>query len=397
MFSAFFYLLRNRGLNVSMSEWLTFVEAMDKGLFSANFTQFYYLSRSILVKSEADFDKFDCVFLEYFKDVAVDMDKLPQELLDWLNNPDREKLGDQGRGDLYLGLSREEIERMFQERLKEQKSQHNGGTYWIGTDGASPFGNDGEARTGIRVGGESRRRLALDVAGERKFRDFRDDAVLDTRSFQLAFRRLRQFSSRVDAPRTELNINATIKSTCDNAGRLKLIFDKPRKNTVKLMLLIDSGGSMDSYSSLCASLFQAVSKSNHFSDLKVYYFHNCITSHLYRTPRIDYRDTIATDWVLNNLDGEYRVIIVGDALMDLSELMSGRYAGAGKTAPSGLERLRMFKERYRHLVWLTPEDNEYVVGGYWGRSYGVIKQEVEVHPLTVENLTKVIKKLMVAR
>ena len=397
MFNAFFYLLRARGLNISMSEWLTFVEALDKGLLSTNFTQFYYLSRSILVKSEADYDKFDCAFLEYFKDVAVDTDALPRELLDWLNNPQREKIGDQGRGDLYMGLSREEIERMFRERLREQREQHNGGTYWIGTDGASPFGNDGEANTGIRVGGVSRRRMALDVAGERRFRDFRDDAVLDIRSFQLAFRRLRQFSNRVDAPRTELNINSTIKATCDNAGRLKLVFDKPRKNTVKLMLLIDSGGSMEYYSGLCASLFQAVSKSNHFSDLRVYYFHNCITSQLFTTPRIDYRDAIPADWVLRNISGEYRVIIVGDALMDLTELMNSRYIGAGKNAPSGLERLRMFKQRYRHLVWLTPEDNEPVVNGYWGRSYGIIKQEVDVHTLTVENLARIIRKLLAAR
>ncbi|MDL2210659.1 VWA domain-containing protein [Desulfovibrio sp. OttesenSCG-928-O18] len=396
MFGSFFYLLRARGLNVSLSEWLTFVEAMDKGLFDANFTQFYYLSRSILVKSEADFDKFDSVFLEYFKDVAVESDKLPQELLDWLNNPDHEKRGDLGRGDMVLGLSHDEIESMFKKRLEEQKEEHNGGTYWVGTDGASPFGNDGEGKKGIRVGGASRHRMAMAVAGDRKYRDFRDDAVLNNRSFQLAFRRLRQFSNRIDAPRTELNITDTINATCNNFGKLKLVFDKPRKNTVKLMLLIDSGGSMECYSSMCASLFQAVSKSNHFRDLKVYYFHNCITGNLFTTPRINYRDAIKTDWVLNNIDSEYRVIIVGDALMDVMELTSNRYPG-GLHQPTGLQRLRMFRERYRHLVWLTPSDNESMRGSFWGESYEVIKREVDMHVLTVENLTKVIKKLLVAR
>jgi uncharacterized protein with von Willebrand factor type A (vWA) domain len=396
VFGAFFYLLRGRGLDVSLSEWLTFVEALDKGLYNANFTEFYYLARSILVKSEADFDAFDAVFLEYFKDVAASTDKLPQALLNWLNNPDHEKRGDLGRGEQALALSHEDIWKMFAERLKEQKEEHNGGSYWVGTDGASPFGNDGESKKGIRVGGASRRRMALEVAGERRYRDFREDATLNTRSFQLAFRRLRQFSKRVDALPTELNINATVKKTCDNCGRLKLVFDKPRKNTVKLLLLIDSGGSMDSYSGLCASLFQAVSKSNHFRDLKVYYFHNCFKGTLYKTPKISYRESVKTEWVLRNLDGAYRVIIVGDALMDAYELTGYSRSGGGSSA-SGLDWLRRFKARYRRLVWLTPADNEMMVGSFWGESYDIIRNEVDTRPLTVENLTAVIKKLMVAR
>ncbi|MDR1397594.1 MAG: VWA domain-containing protein [Desulfarculales bacterium] len=397
MFGPFFYLLRARGLDVSLSEWLTLVEAMDKGLSHAGFTQFYYLARSVLVKSEVDYDKFDRVFLEFFKDVAFTSDELPQELLDWLNNPDHERHGDLGRGDLADALDNDEIARMFRERLLEQKEEHNGGTYWIGTDGASPFGNAGESRKGIRVGGASQGRMAMAVAGARRYRDFRDDTTLNTRSFQLAFRRLRQFSNRVDAPRTELDINQTVRATCDNFGFLKLVFAKPRKNTVKLMLLMDSGGSMDSYGSLCASLFQAVSKSNHFKDLKVYYFHNCIKSHLYKSPRITYRESLGTDWVLNNIDGEYRVIIVGDALMDSSELTAGGYFSQRPDALNGLQWLRRFKERYRHLVWLTPENNDLLVSRFWGASYSLIKREVDTHVLTVENLTNVIKKLMIAR
>lgn len=397
MFGPFFYLLRARGLDVSLSEWLTFVEAMDKGLCRANFSQFYSLSRSILVKSEADFDRFDRAFLEYFKDVPFESDELPADLLKWLNEPDHEKHGDLGRGHLTDGLSHDDIRRMFRERLMEQNSEHHGGTYWIGTDGASAFGNDGESSRGIRVGGASGRRSAMEVAGERRFRDFRDDAGLNIRSFQLAFRRLRQFSNRVDLPRTELNINGTIAETCNNAGRLKLVFDKPRKNAVKLMLLIDSGGSMDCHASLCASLFQAVSKSNHFKDLKVYYFHNCFKSNLYTTPRITYRESVKTDWVLRNLDGEYRVIIVGDALMDPAELTGGSYSSRNADAPTGLNWLKRFKERYRHLVWLTPEDSSSLTGSYWGQSYGIIAKEVETRTLTVATLTEVVKKLMVAR
>jgi len=397
MFGPFFYLLRARGLDVSLSEWLTLVEAMDKGLAQAGLTQFYYLARSVLVKSEVDYDKFDRVFLEYFKDVAFTSDELPKELLDWLNSPDHHRKGDQGRGELPLVYSNEEIVQMFKERLLEQKEEHNGGTYWIGTDGASPFGNAGEGEKGIRVGGVSQRRMAMAVAGERRFRDFRDDTTLNTRSFQMAFRRLRQFSNRIDTPKTELNISQTVRATCDNFGFLKLVFDKPRKNTVKLMLLMDSGGSMESYSSLCASLFQAVNKSNHFRDLKVYYFHNCIKTLLYTTPRISYREAVKTEWVLNNIGSDYRVIIVGDALMDSSELTGGGYYSFRSDMPSGLQWLRRFTERYKRLVWMTPTDSEYMVDSYWGESYKIIRREVEMHPLTVENLTAVIKKLMVAR
>ena len=397
MFASFFYLLRARGLQVSLNEWMTFVEALDKGLFGANFTQFYYLARSILVKSEADYDRFDRAFLEFFKDVPFDSEALAEELLKLLDDPNHEKKGDQGRGRNVLSLSDEKIRKMFKERLEEQNNEeHNGGSYWIGTDGASAFGNDGEALKGIRVGGKSKRRLAMSVAGERRFRDFRDDTVLDTRDFQLAFRSLRQFSSRIDAPRTELNVDGTIKETCDNSGHLKLVFDKPRKNTVKLMLLIDSGGSMDLYSDLCTSLFQAVSKSNHFKDLKVFYFHNCFTNKLYKTPQILYRESVETDWILQNLDSDYKVIVVGDALMSTWELVDNRYYRQ-ESQPSGLERLRMFKERYPHLVWLNPTDDEPRPGGFWGKSYLLIKNEIDMYKLTVENLGMVMKKLMVAR
>ena len=400
MFGSFFYLLRARGLKVSLSEWLTFVEAMDKGLIETNFTQFYYLTRSILVKSEADFDRFDSVFMEYFKDVAAESDELPAELLEWLDNPairQLDRLPDTGRANLFRSLSEKQIEKAFKERLAEQKEEHNGGTYWIGTQGASPYGNAGESLRGIRVGGVSRHRRAMSVAGERLYRDFRDDAGLDVRSFQLAFRRLRQFSNRVDAPRSELNIDATIDATCGNAGHLKLVFEKPRKNTVKLLLLMDSGGSMDQYSSMCAALFQAVSRSNHFKDLKVYYFHNCFGNRFYRTPAVDYRDSVMTEWILNNIDGEYKVIVVGDALMDMWELTRGSYPRNDSTMPTGITWLRRFREKYKRMVWFTPANNDNLVDSFWGASYGIIKKEVETKQLTVETLTATVKKLMVAR
>ena len=399
MFSAFFYLLRARDLDVSLNEWMTLMEALDKGLCRASLTDFYYLCRAVLVKSEVDYDKFDGAFLEYFKDISF-TDTIPPELLNWLENPKDPKKDtfDLDRAEENELLSGDDIQRMFRERLAEQKEEHNGGSYWIGTGGVSVFGNDGFSPKGIRVGGSSRRRLAMEVAGERKYRDFRDDKVLDERRFQMAFRSLRQFSSRVDAPKTELDIDKSIEATGNNAGRLKLVFNRPRKNTVKLMMLIDSGGSMEYYSHLCTSLFQAVNKSNHFKDLKVYYFHNCIKANLYTSPLIRSAEMVSTDWVLANIDSEYRVIMVGDAAMAPDELLDPIYNyTTGEISPSPLEWLRAFRAAYPRMVWMNPTQRQSWYRSYWGQSYNIIAREVDMYTLTVENLEIALKKLMVSR
>ncbi|MFR9144046.1 MAG: VWA containing CoxE family protein, partial [Lentihominibacter sp.] len=275
MFLEFFYLLRAKGLEVSINEWMILEEALDKGLAHSSLMGFYNLCRSILIKSESEYDKFDAVFAEYFKNVQTPED-LPEEFWEWLNESDHQRpIDDKGTGDEFP-KELEELLEMFEERIKEQKEKHDGGCYWIGTGGTSVMGRGGFHTSGIRTGGPSRHKSAVQVAGERNFKDFRQDKILDIRQFQMAFRRLRQYSSRVDAQETELNIDKTIDETCDNAGMLKIVYDKPRKNTVKVLLLIDSDGSMLPYSRLCNRLFQAVSQANHFKDLKIYYFHNCI-------------------------------------------------------------------------------------------------------------------------
>ena len=185
MFVGFFYLLRQRGFGVSLNEWMTLMEGLLLGLHRSTLTGFYDLCRAVLVKSEADYDKFDAAFLEYFKDVPFPEELLPDELMDWLNHPKnaleefRAFLREQG----YAEKSIDEILKMFEERLKEQKEEHNGGSYWIGTGGYSNFGNAGHSPQGIRVGGESIYRRAFQVAGERKYRDFRRDNTLDIRQF----------------------------------------------------------------------------------------------------------------------------------------------------------------------------------------------------------------------
>lgn len=398
MFTPFFYLLRARGLPVSFNEWMSLLEALEKGLAGASFTTFYYLCRAVLVKSEADFDRFDGAFLEYFKDMQF-ADELPQELLDWLENP-KDKPGeelDMERAMKNAGIDPEEIQRMFLERLEEQKEEHNGGSYWVGTGGVSVFGNNGYSPRGIRVGGESKHRVAFQVAGERKFRDFRGDNTLDTRQFQMAFRMLRQFSSRVDEAKTEFDIDQTIRETCDNAGNLKVVYQKPRKNTVKVLLLMDSGGSMEYYSRLCSALFQAVSKSSHFKDLKVFYFHNCVYSKIYTEPTLRTRLTIDTQWILDNISSDYKVIFVGDALMDVSELMQGSYYNYGvRDEIPGMTWLQRFLDKYPHTIWLNP-GRPPMYGSYWGKTYHIIGDAFDMYPLTVEDLKQGLKKLMVAR
>lgn len=395
MFTAFFYLLRARGLPISLNEWMTLTEALDKGLAGASFTGFYYLCRAILVKNEADFDKFDGAFLEFFKDVEFQKE-LPQELLDWLENPkDKPKDEfDMERAEQNQFLSAQEIQKMFLERLEEQKEEHNGGSYWVGTGGVSVFGNSGYSPKGIRVGGEAKHRLAMHVAGERKFRDFRNDNILDTRQFQMAFRRLRQYSSRLDEARTEFDVEGTIRETCDNAGKLKVVYDKPRKNSVKVLLLMDSGGSMDYFSRMCSSLFQAVSKSSHFKDLKVYYFHNCIYSKVYTEPMMWYQTAVDTQWLFQNLSSDYKVIIVGDAMMEPSELMQGSwYAYNGRDDVPGIEWFRRLKAKYPHVVWLNPAKRP-TYTGYWTKTYDVLEDEFDMYPLTVKNLELAMKKLL---
>ena len=396
MFLDFFYLLRQRGLEVSINEWMLLMEALDKGLANHSLTGFYYLCRSILVKSESEYDKFDSVFAEYFKDVETPED-LPEQFWKWLSQDERERpLEDHGdEDDFYREL--DELLQMFRERIAEQKEKHDGGNYWIGTGGTSTMGRGGYNKQGIRVGGTGRHKSAVQIAGERNFRDFRQDTILDIRQFQMAFRKLRQYSSRVEGEKTELDIDRTIDETCENAGILKIVYDKPRKNTVKLLLLIDSDGSMLPYSRLCNRLFQAVSKSNHFKDLKVYYFHNCIYDHLYNTPYCKRGDWTETNWVLGTLDSEYKVIFVGDAAMAPSEL----YRKGGNSVIGlwneelGIDWLKKFKRRYKKQIWLNPIEKASWEWTYGARTIQAVGEVFPMFELTLDGLEAGIKKLLV--
>lgn len=396
MFSPFFYILKAKGLEVSTTEWLTLMNALDKGLCGASLTQFYYVARMILVKSEADYDRFDVAFEEYFKDFKAYAD-IPDAIRKFLDKPDMPQ--DHSNDELFKPrseeLSKEEIEGMFEERKTEQKTEHNGGSYWIGTNGTSTFGHNGKQPGGIRIGGQSALKSAFQVVGDRRFADFRRDKALNIRQFQVAFRRLRQFSSKIDAPKTELDLDGTIDSTCNNGGYLKLEFEKPRKNTVKLLLLFDSGGTMMPFSTLCNNLFQAVHKANHFKDVKTYYFHNCIYAHVYNSPECDYGDWVECEWLFKNLDADYKVIIVGDAQMAPEELFhnTGNYRGPNNGL-SGYEWLTWYTKKFKKVVWLNPRYHANVAKLDWLEAEQAIAGLIKMFPLSVDGLKYAIEELM---
>lgn len=384
---------------MTLTEWLTLQEALDKGLAGSSFTEFYYLARMILVKSETDFDKFDMAFEEVFKGVQSEneisknmlrwLDK--SELIDMVNEEDRFQMNEQDG--LFQDLDKDEVEAKFKERLRDQDSEHNGGSFWIGSMGKTSFGNAGGNMGGIRVGGQTGYQSAFQVIGARKYRDFRDDRVLENRQFQLALRKLRQFSTKLDIPKTELDINGTVDKTCNNGGYLQIVMERPRKNAVKLLLLMDSGGTMIPYSSLLNDLFQSVHKSNHYKDVKVYYFHNCIYSKLYKTPECENGEWIDTEWMFRNLDSDYKVIIVGDAAMAPEELYSdtGNYRGPNGGL-SGYEWLQLVKRHYKKIVWLNPK----MAPGHapWREAETAVKAMFPMYKLTVDGLNQAMIKLI---
>lgn len=398
MFASFFYLLRQRGLDVSLNEWLTLLQGMEQGLHRSSLTGFYQLCRAVLVKSEAEYDRFDQVFLEFFKDVPW-QGELPEEVLQWLEHP-KEDLGETVRRLRDLGMPEESLEellRCLEERLKEQTEEHNGGNYWVGTQGRTPWGNSGWHPGGIRIGGQGRHRTAMTVAGERKYRDFRKDNTLDTRQFQMAFRLLRQLSVQADSSEKVLDVDGTIRDTCDNAGTLKVRYKNPRKNAVKVLLLMDSGGSMDYYASLCSMLFQAATKSNNFKELHTYYFHNCVYSEVYTHPGLRWDSVVPTEWLLQNYDASYKVIIVGDGAMSPYELREPRYDWEKRTyGDSGLAWLERLRRHYPYLIWLNPEPMP-ARPDYWSQTHWQLAQIFHMYDLSAEGLEQGMKRLMVRR
>lgn len=415
MFILFFYLLRARGMNPSVHQWMTLMEALDRDMANSSLAQFYNLCRCILVSSEADFDKFDEVFLEFFEQVS-ERNKIPEEraarskddtmgdFMDWLNNPSVPP-------EIWYSPEHMEILRRIDELLDRMlKKMHE----LVGRGGFSPVGSCAvctgcgacargmtfKEPTSAGQPEEEPQKIqdedALRLARERRFRDFRVDTVLDIRQFQMAFRRLRRVSSRLELPETELDIDQTIDKTAKNGGLLKIAFRKPRKNSIKLLVLFDSDGSMQSYQELANRLFQALDKANHFKDLQFFYFHNCIYDHLYKSPLLIKGDWMDTKAVMRNYGGDYKVIFVGDASMADSELFAigGNVLIERSNYLPGVQWLERLKRFYHKTVWLNPIPKSDWNRLYGGRTIQVVGKLFPMYELTTKGLESAIRHLM---
>jgi uncharacterized protein with von Willebrand factor type A (vWA) domain len=402
MYINFFYTLRREGIPVSITEWMTLMEALSIGLAESSLTGFYYLARVVLVKSESHFDKYDLAFQKYFQGIET-----PEQLLDqiseWLENPLPARMfSEKERNELInkLGLPDwESLKEALAERLRTQDAPHHAGTKWIGTGGTSLFGHSGFHPGGVRLGGESHGQSAVKVASERNYRAYRNDVTLGIRQFEVALRRLRQFSTRLDGVKDELDLEETVAETCNNAGFLKLVWTRPRKNTVKVIVLMDVGGSMTSYAHICSRLFSAVHKSSHFKDLKFYYFHNCIYDNLYLDASRDTDKTVKTWDILRSLGSDYRLVILGDAAMAPSELTmtNGNIYWDLDNDEPGIIWLQRLAKKFPYNVWLNPLPEQ-----EWDRVYGyqtlkIVRDIFPMFELTLEGLERAIKKLMVRK
>ncbi len=402
MYTNFFYQLRREGVPVSITEWMTLMEALSVGLAESSLSGFYYLARAVLVKSESHFDQYDLAFQSYFQGIET-----PEQLLDqvseWMANPLPAKMfSEEERNDLLkkLGLPDwESLKAALEERLRKQDGPHHGGNNWIGTGGTAQFGHSGFHPGGVRIGGDSHGQSAVKVASERNYRDYRSDTTLGVRQFEVALRRLRQFSTRLDGVKDQLDLEDTINETCKNAGQLKLVWTRPRKNSVKVIVLMDAGGSMVPYAKICSQLFAAVHKSSHFKDLKFFYFHNCIYDLLYLDASCNPRKAVKTEDILRSLNSDYKVILIGDASMAPSELMMSDgniFWDLGNDEP-GITWLQRIAKKFPYNVWLNP-----IPEGYWERVHGyqTLKMVRDIFPmfeLTLEGLDRAIKKLMVRK
>ncbi|MFC2065555.1 VWA domain-containing protein [Chloroflexota bacterium] len=389
MFTDFFYILRKHKLPVSVTEWMTLMEALAGGYINS-LDDFYSLARAILVKSESYFDHYDVAFQEYFTGIETPAEILEQ-VLDWLKNPlERLPLSEEERAK-FDQMKFDELLKELEKRLKEQNEQHDGGGYWVGRGGYSPFGHSGYHPAGIRIGGQGGGRGAMQIAAERHFQNYRSDLTLDTRQIRVALRGLRQLT-RI-GEEDQLNLEETIQATADNAGELEFIWERSRRNAVKVLLLMDVGGSMEPYAQLCSQLFSAAHSSNHFKDLQYYYFHNCIYDNLYKD--IERYETVSTDHLLSILEQDYKVLLVGDARMAPYELAErwGAIDYYERNEIPGIVRLQRIYEHFTHAVWLNPEEPRYWIHPTI-RAVGKI---FPMFPLTLDGLGEAVKKLIVKR
>ncbi len=352
MFASLFFGLRAAGIKVGTTEWLALMQALAAGHARSSLETFYELARALLVKREAQYDTYDQVFASVFKNVPMTF-AVDDELMKWLENPVLPRdLSDEERA-MLAAWDLDRLKDELEKRRREQKERHDGGNRWIGTGGTSPFGHGGQNPTGVRVGGAGGGRSAVQIAESRRFANLRSDRVLGTREMGAALKRLRKLAKTDN--QLELDIDATIDKSARDGGDIDLVFAPPRANRVKLLLLVDVGGSMDPHAELCERLFSAAHAAKHFKAFKHYFFHNCVYRRLY-TDMFRFSGTQTTD-VLKEVDQTWSLVMVGDAWMSPYELtdIGGVIDLADNQRTTGLTWLKRLREKAPSSVWLNPE------------------------------------------
>ncbi|MFM2283950.1 MAG: hypothetical protein RL222_1454 [Bacteroidota bacterium] len=388
MFLDFFLLLKEEGLPVSIGEYLHLLEALNKRVAAYNVEDFYFLSKTILVKHEQFLDRYDLLFGKYFQGVELkDIDK--KEIpADWLQKEINRLFTEEEKALIEKMGGLEKLMERLQQLLEEQKEKHQGGNKWIGTGGTSPFGHGGANPEGVNIGGEGGGRSAVKVWQKREFQNYASDVELNTRNIKLALKRLRILTR--EGVEDELDLHTTIEKTCKNAGYLDIEMQPSKKNRVKVLLFFDVGGSMDPYVEVCEQLFSAAK--SELKHLEFFYFHNCVYESLWKDNILRYNDRIPTFDVLHKFNQDYRVIFVGDATMSPYELTALGGSVEHYNDESGITWLQRFIHKFPHAVWLNPS-NEY----YWDGTPTVkmIKEifKDRMYPMTLEGLTKAMKSL----
>lgn len=379
----FFLELRRAKLPVSLREFLDLLQALKQRVVFADLDEFYFLSRTCLVKDERHFDKFDRAFGSYFKGLE-DLDDWLRAMIpdDWLRSEFERMLSEADKAKIESLGGLEELIETFKKRLEEQKERHAGGNKWIGTGGTSPFGADGYNPEGFRIGQkESRNKRAVKVWEQRGFRDLDDSVTIGIRNIQMALRRLRKFARQ--GAHQELDLPDTIRSTARNAGWLDIKMVPERHNSVKVLLFLDVGGSMDPHIRVCEELFSAAR--TEFKHLEYFYFHNFIYESVWKSNIRRMNETTMMWDILHKYSSDYRVIFVGDASMAPYEITQPGGSIEHWNEEAGAVWMQRLTDKFEKVIWLNP-----LPENYWGEggSLGLTRRLVSDHmyPLTLQGL-----------
>ena len=391
----FFLALKSAGLPVSVKEYLTLCEAMQKGVAYGNVDDFYYLSRTCLVKDEANFDRFDRAFGQYFKgmeNLDAALTKLFEQEIpaEWLQKLAEKLLTDEEKAQIKSLGGWDKLMETLRERLAAQKDRHQGGNKWIGTAGTSPFGAYGYNPEGIRIGQDkSRHKSAVKVWDQREYRDYDSQVELGIRNIQMALRRLRKFARTGAA--AELDLDNTIKATANNAGYLDIKLVPERHNRVKVLLFFDVGGSMDEYIHRCEELFSAAK--TEFKHLEYFYFRNFVYESVLRNNRLRQTEKFSTWDVIHRYGNDYKLIIVGDATMSPYEILQPGGSVEHWNEETGSTWLERLTSTYRHAVWINPTPEAHWP---WTQSVLLTRQLMEdrMYPMTVDGLDRAMRALI---